>query len=334
MASLPLPGSSARDRAAELACATRGNSRMLYNAYIRSLGESGSMRLIRLLAALLIFGAAAQAQGFPPGRPAQLPPDTPAPPPHSVAPAQAGQQQTATTPVGQQQNPAAPNQGLPQSQGVTPEQPPVVPLAPSAQPPVPPTVTFQNGLLAIRAENSTLAAILTAVRARTGANVDIPAGAAMERVAAHVGPAPPRDVLASLLNGSGFDYIIVGSVENPDGIRRLILTPHQNRPTTQAAMPAGQGATVNAQPVVQPPDEEEQDDAEPEPPPPPAPPQPQQQPGAQPPNTNSQPNQVKTPQELLQELQRLQQQQQQQQQNPQGQQTPPVPHRMAPNVPQ
>src|SRR5437868_13522923 len=99
-------------------CATRANSRMLYNTYIRSLGESGSMRLIRLLAALLIFGAAAQAQGFPPGRPAQLPPDTPAPPPHTVAPAQAGQQQTATTPVGQQQNPAAPNQGLPQSQAV------------------------------------------------------------------------------------------------------------------------------------------------------------------------------------------------------------------------
>src|SRR5438045_1563442 len=120
MASLPLPGSSAGDRAAELACATRGNSRMLYNAYIRSLGESGSMRLVQLLVALLIFGAAAQAQGFPPGRPAQLPPDTPAPPPHSVAPADAGQQQPQqqqkTTPVGQQQNPAAPNQGLPQSQ--------------------------------------------------------------------------------------------------------------------------------------------------------------------------------------------------------------------------
>src|SRR5438045_3349495 len=135
MASLPLPGSSAGDRAAELACATRGNSRMLYNAYIRSLGESGSMRLIRLLAALLIFGAAAQAQGFPPGRPAQLPPDTPAPPPHSVSPPDAGRQQPpAIPPVRQQQNPAAPNQGLPQSQGVAPEQPPVVPVAPSAQP--------------------------------------------------------------------------------------------------------------------------------------------------------------------------------------------------------
>src|SRR5204862_2438982 len=128
-------------------------------------------------------------------------------------------------------------------------------------------------LLAIRAENSTLAAILSAVRARTGANVDIPAGAAMERVAAHDGPAPPRDALASLLNGSRFDYIIVGSLENPDGIRRLILTPHQNRAATQAAMPAGHGTTLNAQPVVTPPDHDAQHDAQPEPPPPPAPPQ-------------------------------------------------------------
>ena len=236
------------------------------------------MRLIRLILALLICGAAAQAQNFPPSVPAQLPPDTPVPPPRKVALPDPGRQQAATVSPEQQRNPAASNQGLPQSQGGAPEQPPVVPLAPSAQPPVPPTVTFQNGLLAIRAENSTLAAILSAVRARTGATVDIPPATAMERVAAHVGPAPPRDVLASLLNGSGFDYIIVGSVENPDGIRRLILTPHQNRAATQAAMPGG--AAPSAQPAVPPPDEEDQDEApQPEPPPQiaPQPPQPQQQ---------------------------------------------------------
>src|SRR5437868_10323647 len=96
-------------------CATRANSRMLYNTYIRSLEESGSMRLIRLLAALLVFGAAAQAEGLPASRPAQLPPDTPAPPPRSVSPADAGRQQPPAIPPGQQQNPAAQNQGLPQS---------------------------------------------------------------------------------------------------------------------------------------------------------------------------------------------------------------------------
>jgi hypothetical protein len=281
----------------------------------------------------MAFCGGAQSQNIPGPAPTQFHPETPAPPPRQGAPFTPGQQQSTAVPAGQQPNQSAPNAPLPQAPGVTPEQPQVVPLAPSAQPPVPPTVTFQNGLLAITAENSTLAAILSAVRARTGAAVDIPAGTAMERVAAHVGPAPPRDALAALLNGSGFDYVMVGSVENPQGIQRLILTPHQNRAAAQPAGPTG--ANPSVQTSLPPPDEEDNDEAPPPEPPQPAapqPPQPQQQ-GVQQPGVPNGQNQVKTPQELLQELQRLQQQQQQQQQQNQ-QQTAPVPHRMAPTVPQ
>ena len=99
------------------------------------------------------------------------------------------------------------------------------PPLPEELPPVAPTVTYRGGMLTIVAENSTLQDILTGVRKATGATVDAPAASASERVATHLGPGQPRDVLAALLNGSRFDYILLSTPENPGGIRRLILSP-------------------------------------------------------------------------------------------------------------
>ena len=81
-----------------------------------------------------------------------------------------------------------------------------------APPPKPPlTVTFANGMLSIRAEKATLAQVLFEVQRQTQAEIAIPAGAEQEQVAADIGPAPARDVLASLLNGSSYNFIFVGS---------------------------------------------------------------------------------------------------------------------------
>ncbi|MGH8337817.1 MAG: hypothetical protein ACRETL_13585, partial [Gammaproteobacteria bacterium] len=87
---------------------------------------------------------------------------------------------------------------------------PAAPLRPEQMPATPPQVAFQRGLLTITAENSTLGDILRAVRNLTGATVDVPANAT-ERVAGSFGPGPARDVLSSLLNGSHFNYVLLGS---------------------------------------------------------------------------------------------------------------------------
>jgi hypothetical protein len=65
--------------------------------------------------------------------------------------------------------------------------------------------------------------ILKAVRAQTGAEVDFP-GNASERVVGNFGPAPARDVLTSLLNGSHFNYLLLGSATDPAALDRVILT--------------------------------------------------------------------------------------------------------------
>jgi hypothetical protein len=83
------------------------------------------------------------------------------------------------------------------------------------------TVTFVNGMLTIRTEKATLAQVLFEVQRQTQAEIAIPAGAEQEEVAVDLGPAPARDVLGSLLNGSPYNFIFVG---NELSLERVILT--------------------------------------------------------------------------------------------------------------
>src|SRR5438270_2588986 len=83
------------------------------------------------------------------------------------------------------------------------------PPTPEQMPPRPPTVSYQNGQLSIVAPNSTLSDILQAVKTKTGAAIDIPPGAT-ERVVSRFGPGPARDVLAALLDGAHFNYVMIG----------------------------------------------------------------------------------------------------------------------------
>lgn len=86
-------------------------------------------------------------------------------------------------------------------------------------------VSFRNGLLAIKSNKSTLSEVLFAVQQRTGAEMAIPAGAEQERVVADLGPGPAQEVLAHLLNGSRFNFLILNSANNPLQLDRVILTP-------------------------------------------------------------------------------------------------------------
>ena len=222
----------------------------------------------------------------------------------------------------------APHKAVPKSPPPETEAqaPPAPPLTPEQMPPVPPQVTYQNGRLSIVAQNSSLRDILAAVRVQTGASLEMPSGAAGERAVVRLGPGAPRDVLAALLQGSSFDYILLGSLDNPNAVQRIILStrggaapagaPGMGTGVTGGSSP-GNPPAGSARPLVRPmpPEQVEEPEAEeaPEPAPPPNPlPQEQAQPpGPSTPQLPGQP-QVKTPQQLLQELQRMQQQQQQQ----------------------
>ncbi|MGA9528144.1 MAG: hypothetical protein WBS24_08515 [Terriglobales bacterium] len=115
-----------------------------------------------------------------------------------------------------------------------PEPPPLalppLPAGPLSQipmdqlPEVAPKVTYENGKLAIAAQNATLAEILKQVRKLTGASIEIPPSGANERVVAQIGPGAPRDVLATLLNGTAFNYVMLGSSTDPASVASVMLT--------------------------------------------------------------------------------------------------------------
>jgi hypothetical protein len=99
-------------------------------------------------------------------------------------------------------------------------------------------VSFQDGLLSINSTKANLSEILFAVHERTGAEIEIPAGAEQDQVAANFGPGPAAEVLAHLLNGSKFNFMILNSATDPQGLDRVILSPR-----TQAAVSTGLAPT-------------------------------------------------------------------------------------------
>ena len=87
----------------------------------------------------------------------------------------------------------------------------------------PSEVSYRDGELTIAAESLTLGDFF-GVRAQTHAAVDVPSNAT-ERVVSRFGPSPAREVLAELLNGSHFNYVLMGSAADPNSLERVILTP-------------------------------------------------------------------------------------------------------------
>jgi len=179
---------------------------------------------------------------------------------------------------------------------------PQVPL--DAMPAVPPQVSYQDGLLTIVAPNSTLGDILRSVRKQTSADIEVPSNAS-ERVVTRLGPAPAREVMAELLNGSRFNYILLGSAENANSLVRVVLVP--KTPDTPAPQPGANDtarAAAGAEPTEPAEAETPEDNTEDS--------QDQNAESEQPANSEQAP--VKTPQQMLQEMQQRQLQMQQGQQ--------------------
>jgi hypothetical protein len=119
----------------------------------------------------------------------------------------------------------------------------------------PPQVTYQDGELTIVAENATLSEVLGAVRSAMGANIDLPTGAADQRIWIRLGPGPARTVLRDLLDGTEYNYVIQASESDSDGIRSVLLTMRSKNPesgNTGTQVARGQnrnGQAGNASPV-------------------------------------------------------------------------------------
>jgi hypothetical protein len=220
-----------------------------------------------------------------------------------------------------QTNPTSTPAAAPAHKHVHPRKKPTA-AAPAPQPPPPPapvvppppnwpandipgaaSVVFDSRGLLVVASNSSLSEILKEVSIETGAKVE--GMDADQRIFGTYGPGPARDVISQLLDGSGYDVLMIG--DRGEGTpRRIVLTDRSG------------GAAKTSANNTPPPNNNEDTDADqpaPDPQPEQEPPQPTQN-GAVPPVP------VRTPQQIMQEIQERQRRQQSaqqgEQQNPQN----------------
>jgi hypothetical protein len=170
---------------------------------------------------------------------------------------------------------------------------PETPKWPANDQPVPASVVWNGQGLRIDASNSSLLQILNAVSTATGAKVE--GLSSDQRVFGAFGPGRARDVLSQLLQGSGYNVIMIG--DQGRGTPRQILL--SARAATNPQSVAKNAPTNNG-------DDDDADDQPPAPEPAPAPIP--VHPGFPP----------RSPQQIMQEMQQRQQQMQQQQQQPQN----------------
>ncbi len=167
------------------------------------------------------------------------------------------------------------------------------------------SVVFDSRGLLVVASNSSLEQILKEVSIETGAKVE--GIDADQRIFGTYGPGPARDVISQLLDGSGYDVLMIG--DRGEGTpRRIVLTAQSGA----AGTPNNANRAATQQPGN---DDTDADQAPQEPQPEQEPPQPTQN-GAGPPVP------MRTPQQIMQEIQERQRQQQSAQQQQGEQQNP------------
>ncbi len=109
-----------------------------------------------------------------------------------------------------------------QADTVVPAAPPP-PLRPAEMPANPATVDFKNGLLTVRAQNSSLVSILTQIQHQTGLVIE---GLSHDqRIYGQYGPGGISTTLSALLDGSGYDFVIVGGGSGHAAARLILSTP-------------------------------------------------------------------------------------------------------------
>jgi hypothetical protein len=169
-----------------------------------------------------LFALAFAAAAIPAQTPAPVPVPANTPTPHKAHP----HKRSAAVPAQPVLPPVAPAPATPPA--------PVVPQWPVNEKPEDATVTWDSRGLSINASNSSLQQIMTEVATTTGAKIE---GIDKdERIFGAYGPGQPREVLSQLLEGSGYNILMIG--DQGHGAPRQILLTARRSGDTPGARPA------------------------------------------------------------------------------------------------
>ena len=106
---------------------------------------------------------------------------------------------------------------------------------PANNPPRPASVVLNSHGLRIEADNSSLKQILNDVSDTTGAKIE--GLSSDERIFGSYGPGQVRDVLSQLLDGSGYNVMIIGSQDRATPLRIVLSDPSKGNASPEPSNP-------------------------------------------------------------------------------------------------
>lgn len=111
------------------------------------------------------------------------------------------------------------------------------------------TVTYVDGKLTISANNSTFQEILDAVKKQTGVKIEGAPVVDASRITVQLGPDDPLKVLANLIYGSRFNYIIV-SARSETRPEKIVLMVRDTNQLVSAPLVAAKAPVATAEKVA------------------------------------------------------------------------------------
>jgi hypothetical protein len=113
-------------------------------------------------------------------------------------------------------------------------------------------VTLQDDKLRLVSNKASLADVLNELRTQLNADIGVPVGADQEIVAVMLGPGTQREVISKLLEGSRYNFIIVGTDADANKVERVILSPKSPGGVVSSVPSSEEDATPVAQMQVPP----------------------------------------------------------------------------------
>jgi hypothetical protein len=108
-------------------------------------------------------------------------------------------------------------------------------------------VTLQDDKLRLVSNKASLAEVLNELRTQLKADIGVPVGADQEVVAVMLGPGTQREVISKLLEGSRYNFIIVGTDADANKVERVILSPKSPGGVVSSVPSSEEDATPVAQ---------------------------------------------------------------------------------------
>lgn len=117
-------------------------------------------------------------------------------------------------------------------------------------PPQPPIAQNTGGQLVIHANGQDFASVLRAIGNASGIDIEMPAESGADPVFLDVGPVSAKEAIIALMDGTKYNYVIMGSRSDPGVVTRLILSERSSVSAVAPLVASVSEAVPNSQPTL------------------------------------------------------------------------------------